>query len=124
MSNNNELRLLDAVSKASDRWKNAFNDGDASLCSEQYEVDATMEAMPFGTYKGRESIKNFWENLIKDGFTNVEYIEPKVEIIDKESALLTSGWKMNKAAGVIHKEIWVLQQDGTAKLREDKFEAK
>ena len=31
--------------------------------------------------------------------------------------------KMNKAQGVIHKELWVLQSDGTAKLREDDFEA-
>ncbi len=30
---------------------------------------------------------------------------------------------MNKASGVIHKELWVLQPDGTAKLREDYFEA-
>ncbi|ESA32587.1 hypothetical protein N836_25055 [Leptolyngbya sp. Heron Island J] len=30
---------------------------------------------------------------------------------------------MNKAHGVIHKELWVLQVDGTAKLREDIFEA-
>ena len=26
---------------------------------------------------------------------------------------------MNKARGVIHQELWVLQEDGTAKLRED-----
>jgi len=30
---------------------------------------------------------------------------------------------MNKAGGVIHKELWVLQEDGNAKLREDDFEA-
>jgi hypothetical protein len=30
---------------------------------------------------------------------------------------------MNKASGVIHKELWVLQEDGAAKLREDDFEA-
>jgi len=31
---------------------------------------------------------------------------------------------MNKADGVIHKELWVLQADGTTKLREDDFEAR
>ena len=30
---------------------------------------------------------------------------------------------MNKAHGVIHRELWVLQEDGSAKLREDNFEA-
>jgi len=30
---------------------------------------------------------------------------------------------MNKTAGVIHKELWVLQADGSAKLRDDDFEA-
>ena len=26
---------------------------------------------------------------------------------------------MNKARGIIHQELWVWQEDGTAKLRED-----
>ena len=30
---------------------------------------------------------------------------------------------MGKAKGVIHKELWVIQNDGIAKLREDDFEA-
>ena len=29
---------------------------------------------------------------------------------------------MNKAAGTISKELWVLQKDGSAKLRVDNFE--
>ena len=29
---------------------------------------------------------------------------------------------MNKAQGIITKELWVLQEDGTAKLRLDLFE--
>jgi len=59
-----------------------------------------------------------------EGFSNVEYVEPKIEVVDETQALLTSEWAMNKAAGVIHKELWVLQGDGTAKLREDDFEAR
>jgi len=68
-------------------------------------------------------IKAFWQNLIADGYTKVEYVDPKVEAIDDTSAVLTSGWRMNKASGVIHKELWVIQEDGSAKLREDDFEA-
>ena len=89
-----------------------------------YEESAVMNARPFGTFTGTEEILAFWQKLIDDGFADVEYIEPKIEIIDDTSAILKSGWKMNKASGVIHKELWVLQSDGTAKLREDDFEAK
>lgn len=115
--------LLDAVQAASQRWKNAFNSGDAAACAAQYEADATMHARPFGTFVGTEEIQGFWTQLIEDGFAEVDYIDPKLEVVDETSAILTSGWKMNKAGGVIHKELWVLQADGSAKLREDDFEA-
>jgi len=115
--------LLDAVQAASERWKNAFNNGDAAGCAAQYEADAVMQARPFGTFTGTEAIQGFWTQLIAEGFSEVEYINPKLEVIDETSVLLTSGWKMNKAGGVIHKELWVLQEDGSAKLREDDFEA-
>ena len=72
---------------------------------------------------GLKKFKVFGKKLIDDGFSDVDYINPKIEVIDGTSAILTSGWKMNKASGVIHKELWVLQENGVAKLREDDFEA-
>ena len=81
-----------------------------------------MNAKPFGTFTGTSEIKAFWQKLIDDGFSDVDYINPVVEVVDEMRAVLKSGWKMNKAAGVIHKELWVIQSDGTAKLREDDFE--
>jgi ketosteroid isomerase-like protein len=123
---NNKLQnssLLDAVKDASTRWQTAFNSGDAAGCTAQYEPSATMQAIPFGTFTGSDEIQSFWQNLMDNGFSDVEYIEPKIEIIDETTAVLTSKWQMNKAHGVIHKELWVLQTDGTAKLREDHFEA-
>lgn len=116
--------LIDAVKRASEKWKNAFNSGDASGCAAQYEEDATMHARPFGTFTGRQQIQEFWQTLIDDGYNSVEYVEPEISEIDETTALLKSGWKMNKASGVIHREIWALQADGTALLREDDFEAK
>lgn len=116
--------LLAAVNRASTEWKSAFNAGDAVGCAAQYEANATMEAKPFGTFVGTDNIKYFWQKIIDDGFTNVEYLEPKIEVIDEKSAVLTAGWRMNKAKGIIHKELWVLQENGQAKLREDYFEAK
>mgnify|MGYP001794879962 CR=1 FL=1 len=115
--------ILDAVKLASKKWKSAFNSGDAGGCAAQYEENATMHARPFGTFVGRDQIQEFWQKLIDDGYSSVEYVEPQVEVIDEVSAQLKSGWKMNKASGVIHKELWVVQKDGTALLREDDFEA-
>ena len=115
--------ILEAVNQASEKWKSAFNAGDAAGCAAQYEEDATLHARPFGIFQGREQIQGFWQKLIDDGYRSVEYVEPHVEVIDSSSALLKSGWKMNKASGVIHKELWMLQDDGSALLREDDFEA-
>ena len=122
--NNQNEKVLLAIETASNEWKSAFNSGNAEGCANQYEEHAVMHARPFGTFHGREDIQSFWNNLINDGFADVEYINPQIEVIDETSAILTSGWKMNKASGIIHKELWVLQENGEAKLREDDFEAK
>ena len=114
--------LLSAIKVASEEWKTAFNSGNAEQCALQYEADATMTAKPFGTFNGTKEIKAFWQKLIDDGFCDVEYIEPQIQIIDETSAILSSEWKMNKAKGVITKELWILQNDGSAKLRIDEFE--
>lgn len=116
--------VLSAVNKANTQWQSAFNSGGAAGCAAQYESTAVMNARPFGTFTGTSEIQGFWQKLVDDGFSDVEYIEPKIEVVDESSAVLTSGWTMNKASGVIHKELWVLQDDGSAKLREDDFEAK
>lgn len=124
MTDDEKTFVLSAVEQASQKWKSSFNAGNAAGCADQYEKDAVMHARPFGTYTGTSEIKAFWQKLMDDGFKGVEYIDPKISVVDKDSAILSSGWKMNKAQGVIHKELWVLQPDGAAKLREDDFEAK
>jgi len=115
--------VLNALNEASQKWKAAFNNGDAKGCASQYETGAVMTAKPFGTFTGTKEITAFWQKLIDDGFTDVDYIDPQIEVLDKNSAVLSSGWKMNKAKGIITKELWVLQSNGTAKLRIDEFEA-
>lgn len=109
--------------EASTKWKNYFNQGDAKGCASMYEEHAEMVAMPFGTFKGREEIQAFWQNLIDQGFADVAYVEPQIDTLDDASTLLKSGWTMNNAKGVITRELWILQQDGTMRLREDHFEA-
>ncbi|NEQ70353.1 MAG: nuclear transport factor 2 family protein [Symploca sp. SIO2D2] len=122
-SEEQKAAVLEATKKASEQWKSAFNSGDAAGCAAQYEENAVMRAKPFGTFTGTTEIKAFWQKIIDDGFSDVEYLEPSIKVVDETSAILTASWKMNKAKGVIHQELWVLQEDGTAKLREDDFEA-
>ena len=115
--------VLEAVRNASDKWISAFNSADVEGCVAQYEPEAVMNVNPFGQFSGTEQIRAFWQKLIGDGFTDVEYIDPEIEVINASRAELKAKWKMNKAHGVIHRELWVLQADGSAKLREDNFEA-
>ena len=124
MTTNRDETVLEAVTLASSAWKAAFNAGDAVGCAKHYEPNATMQADPFGTFTGTTEIQAFWQKLIDDGYAEVDYIDPQIDLVDSMSAVLKSDWKMNKAAGVIHKELWVIQSDGRAKLREDHFEAK
>ena len=102
MPENRDDKVLSAVKEASSKWRNAFNSGDAAGCAAQYEVNAVMHARPFGTFNGTEAIQAFWQQLIDDGYNDVDYIEPKFEVIDDSSAVLTSGWKMNKAGRVLN----------------------
>lgn len=120
---NAQAKVRQAVFHASEQWKAAFNAGDAAGCAAQYEHAAVMYARPFGTFNGTNDIQSFWQKLITDGYADVDYIDPKIEVVDDATAVLTSKWRMNKASGVIHKELWVIQEDGSAKLREDDFEA-
>ncbi len=115
--------ILAAVKAASTEWLAAFNRADAAGCAAQYEPSAIMHARPFGTYTGTTDIEGFWQKLIDDGFTDVAYNNTQIDVLDDQSAVLSAEWTMNKAHGVIHRELWVLQADGTAKLREDEFEA-
>lgn len=115
--------VIKAVETASEKWRASFNSGDANGCAQCYENEALMVAKPFGEFRGQHEIQQFWEKLINDGFKDVRYIDPKITVIDEKSAELSAGWEMNNASGVISRELWVLQEDGSALLREDHFEA-
>jgi len=123
LSEEQKTVVLNAVKKASKDWQTAFNSGDFEGCVAQYEANAVMNVNPFGQFSGTDQIRAFWQKLIGDGFSDVEYIDTQIEVINEIRAELKADWKMNKAHGVIHRELWVLQEDGSAKLREDNFEA-
>ncbi len=103
-------------------WQVAFNNQNAAACAAQYAEDAVMVAKPFGTFEGREAIQAFWQNIMDQGFANVDYTNTKWEQAGEQSYILTSDWTMNKAFGVVHKELWEIQADGKSRLTYDEFE--
>lgn len=117
---NEELlrRCKDGIKK----WQIAFNNQDAAGCAAQYMQDTVMHARPFGTFNGREEVQAFWQNIIDQGFADVEYDNVKWKPAEDEGYILTSNWQMNKAFGVVHHEHWVLDSDGEARLISDDFE--
>lgn len=118
MTNNT---IFQACQNASLAWLAAFNRGDAKACAEQYSEDCEMHARPFGVFKGRPAIQAFWQGLMDEGYKHVTYSH--VEWLPaKDGFMLTAQWQMNKASGVIHKEYWVLESDGKARLHSDDFE--
>ena len=103
-------------------WQKAFNNQDAAGFAAQYTEDCIMEAKPLGVFKGREQILGCWQNIIDQGFVNVEYSNVKWEAAEDGGYILTSNWEMNKAFGVVHREHWIVEQDGKARLKSDSFE--
>ncbi|USD43776.1 nuclear transport factor 2 family protein [Vibrio sp. SCSIO 43135] len=114
--------VLDACKAGISAWQSAFNQGNAKGCAQQYAEGTTMVAKPFGTFVGREAIENFWQGIIDQGFSNVEYQDVEWTAEGEDGFILTSSWTMNKAYGVVHKEHWKLQADGKARLEYDEFE--
>lgn len=113
--------VIVAVAKASKAWKVAFNSGDAAAAANLYEEGAVMVVEPFGTFTGRREILAFWENLVEKGFDDVVYHNTNMTLLDNNSASVSADWRMNNAQGIITNELWVVQSDGRALLREDHF---
>ncbi|MDK9763533.1 nuclear transport factor 2 family protein [Vibrio sp. D420a] len=115
-------QVLEACKKGIAAWQTAFNNQDAQGCAAQYNEDCVMHARPFGTFEGREAIQAFWQGIIDQGFKDVDYTDVKWEEHQDGGYILTSSWTMNKAFGVVHREHWVVEEDGHARLISDDFE--
>ena len=115
-------QVLEACKKGIAAWQTAFNNQDAQGCAAQYNEDCMMHARPFGTFEGREAIQAFWQGIIDQGFKDVDYTDVKWEEHQDGGYILTSSWTMNKAFGVVHREHWVVEADGHARLISDDFE--
>lgn len=105
-------------------WQQAFSRQDAAGCAAQYHDDTVMEAKPFGIFTGKEAIQEFWQNIMDQGFNDVNYTDVTWEPIGEDGYILSANWTMNKAFGVVHREHWKIQADGKARLVSDDFEVK
>jgi len=114
--------VLNACKAAIAEWQAAFNRQDAAGCAAQYTEETVMDARPFGRFEGREAVQAFWQNIMDQGFADVDYTDVKWEPIGDDGYLLSASWTMNKAYGVVHREHWQLQVDGKARLVTDDFE--
>lgn len=114
--------ILEACEEGILLWQQAFNKQDAAGCAAQYTLGAVMDARPFGIFTGRDEIQAFWQNIMDQGFANVEYFDVKWELAESEGYILSSSWTMNKAFGVVHREHWIIDTDGKARLSRDDFE--
>lgn len=114
--------VLAACKEGIEAWKKAFNDQDAKGCADQYMQECTMHARPFGTFEGKSAIQAFWQDIMDKGFADIVYTETNWEPCGENGYILSSSWTMNKAFGVVHKEHWVVDSDGHARLAHDDFE--
>lgn len=114
--------VLAACKQGIAQWQQAFNQQNAAGCAAQYCENSVMNAVPFGEFKGREAIQAFWQNIIEQGYQDVAYTNVKWEAAGDNGYILTSSWTMNKAYGVVHREHWIIEADGKARLIDDEFE--
>ena len=119
MSNRN---VLEICKQGIENWREAFNAQDAAGCANQYTQNCTMHARPFGTFEGKEAIQAFWQDIMDKGFKDVAYTDESWEPSGGDGYILSSKWTMNNAFGVVHREHWVVQSDGYARLVHDDFE--
>ena len=111
------------VESASAAWIAAFNRGDAEACAAAYSEDAVMEARPLADLRGREAILKFWQQVLADNPGTLHYDDPRVHVLDANTAVLSSRWSMSRlGSGVITLERWERQDDGAWRLVEDRFE--
>jgi len=114
--------ILTACKKGSESWQQAFNTQNAKGCAQQYIDTCTMHARPVGTFSGAAAIEAFWQDIMDKGLKDVVYSDVQWEPALEDGYILTAKWQMNHAFGVVHKEHWVMQSDGLARLVHDDFE--
>lgn len=114
--------VLELCETGSNTWQIAFNNKDALGCAQQYTKDAVMTAKQIGVFEGTEKIETCWQNIIDQGFVDVEYSNVDWEATSDNGYILSSEWAMNKAFGVVYKEHWAIDHDGRARMISDEFE--
>mgnify|MGYP000517387887 CR=1 FL=1 len=118
----NRTKAEKEVIIASNNWIKNFNKGNVDYCVNAYTTNATMNAKPFGTFKGRKKIDDFWRPFVASGASFLVYRNTEVKEINSTTVHVSSNWSMNVGEGIITKEEWIKEKDGVWRLRTDNFE--
>ena len=111
------------VQAASRAWIDAFNRGDYRACAAGYTEDASMQGRPLADLEGRAAIEEFWKGVLGQGPGQLTYEDPRIHVLDEETAVLSARWTMTRLGrGIISLEKWQKQADGSWLLSEDIFE--
>lgn len=110
------------VLEVSRQWIASFNQGDVDACVAAYKPDAIINAKPYGSFQGTESIDGFWRPFMEAGAGDVVYSNVQVRAIDDQTVVLSADWSMNVGSGIITLERWEKQPDGKWLLDQDDFE--
>lgn len=114
--------IYNDVLTASRTWIESFNKGDINYCSNTYAEDAVMSVHPYGGFEGRGAIKAFWQSFVATANpSDLQYRNVQIRIQSETEAVLSATWSMNVGSGFISKELWVKQDDGQWRLKEDDF---
>ncbi len=113
--------LKKSVYRGAQHWVDCIETMDSHGCSLCYEENATMIAEPFGTFRGREAIKEFWDDLMSDGYNDLRFIHQKLTVVGDDEVHCQGIWTMSKAYGAFIKVVWIIQDDGTALISHDHF---
>ncbi|MEM7349652.1 MAG: SgcJ/EcaC family oxidoreductase [Acidobacteriota bacterium] len=121
-----EATLGDAhaeVQAASQAWIDAFNRGDYRACAAGYTEEASMQGRPLANLEGRAAIEDFWKGVLAQNPGQLSYEDPKIHVLDENTAVLSARWTMTRLGrGIITLERWQKQSDGAWLLSEDIFE--
>ena len=98
--------VLEELIQASSEWIKGFNAKKEAVCGNAYSENATMNAVPFLTANGKQTIQNFWGKLIKDGAENLIYHNPTFKDHGNNTVSISSQWSMSIGEGKIYQEKW------------------
>jgi len=113
--------LKDCVYRGASQWTDCFESKDPVGCALCYEETASLVVEPFGTFRGRKAIEEFWDDLTGDGYYDLRFVQQRLTVVDAAEVHRQGIWTMSKAYGSLIDQVWVVKGNGTALMARDHF---